>query len=278
MERNKKKLFLSIFATIPLMTLQEKNNLHYVRSAISNSYDFSDITDNDFYEIATQYSSIDLDDFDSLSLPEQEEELIAWLLEFQEKQQTRIRLETLFIYIEQQGYDLNSLLSTIDYNESNFDISTFTLDTLNYVETEIQYYVSELDYACEIEQLEEELAVLDNINLNTYSDNSNELQYPINNEATIKQIEALKQTITSLSKEQQQKKLKHNLAELEIVQNKDFLSTADLAILYPNFSTNRQVTYRGRIHDPLPFQQLKKGGKIIYDRKEVDIWKINNNK
>jgi len=260
------------------MTIQEKNNLQYIRNNISNSYDFSNITDNDFYEIATNYSSIDLDDFDFSSLPDYEEELIEWLVEFQDKQEIRLRLETLFIYIEHQGYDLNSLLSTIDYNESNFDISTFTLDTLSYIETELQFYVSELDYIRETERLEEELTELNSININNYSDNSKELQYPINNEATIREIEALKQTIASLSQEQQQKKLKHNLEELEIVQAKDFLSTADLAILYPNFSINRQVTYRGRIHDPLPFQQLKKGGKIIYDRKEVDIWKENNNK
>jgi len=40
-------------------------------------------------------------------------------------------------------------------------------------------------------------------------------------------------------------------------------------------SVETQKLLRGRMKDALPFHQLKRRGKITYDRKSINIWRIN---
>lgn len=66
--------------------------------------------------------------------------------------------------------------------------------------------------------------------------------------------------------------------EIEKIQVKKYLSTSELAKLYPNMSLSTQVTLRGRIHDKLPYHQNVAGGKITYIVEEVENWKENQHK
>lgn len=245
------------------MTIKEDINLQIIKNIISEYFDNMDITDIELYEIIEKYSIVDLSDLDLLQYEENKDELINSIEEHLSLKQSIQKLETLFLYIKNKDYDLDTLLDTVNYNEDNFDISTLTENDLDYITNEIEYYVSELDYTTEKNKISKKLEIIEN------SAETKQLLKEKNQ--LLKQIEQLK-------KENVENKLKHSLEQLKIVQAKEFLSTSELAILFPHMSVERQKTYRGRLHDPLPYEQLNRNCKIVYDRKKVDIWKINNNK
>lgn len=257
----------------------EYDSLEIIKILISTDFNFGDITDEELYKIITEECNIDLTFFDLSSIEDDKEEIIESLEILKDTKKARKKLEALFISIKDKGFEIESFLNYVDYNEDNFDISILTLDQLNYMEEQIDSLLSEVEEKSKLERLEEDLAILEKAketnDPNFFDDLLND---NINIQNANDEIERLKKEIEALKLKTIEKEHKYTLEELQIVQAKDFLSTSDLAILYDNFSINRQVTYRGRIHDPLPFQQLKKGNKIIYARKEVDIWKINNNK
>lgn len=62
------------------------------------------------------------------------------------------------------------------------------------------------------------------------------------------------------------------------IQAQKFISSSELEILYPNMSKKTQAGYRGRINDPLPFQQKVEGGNITYEVEKVEQWLANQHK
>ena len=259
------------------MTIKENNNLLSIKNNIFHSYDFTNISDAEFYEIVAEKCSLDLVDLDLLDFKEHEEDILDWMEELEAIKQATLKLEALFIYIENQGFELDSFLNSIDYNEDIFDIATLSLEELVYVEQQLEGLLADIEYFTKLDDLENMLLLKEEAKkANKYLDIDVFLD-TLENEPD-SEIEALKKEIEALKSSNKLKTLKHNLEELQIIQAKDFLSASELAVIYPNMSLNRQVTYRGRIHDPLPFQQLKRGAKITYNRKAVDIWIINNNK
>lgn len=66
--------------------------------------------------------------------------------------------------------------------------------------------------------------------------------------------------------------------DIEKLQVKKYISTKELAELYPNMPLSTQVSLRGRIHDKLPYHQNVVGGKIMYIVEEVENWRANQHK
>jgi len=259
------------------MTIKEKNNLLIIKQKISDDCDCSNITDTELYEMVDNKCLIDLVDFDLVDFEEKRDELLDWVEEFQDKKQTIQRLETLFLYIEKSGYELESFLNYVDYSEDNLDFTTLSLEELTYIEEQIEASIAEVEYNSKLESLEQMAYQIEEAKKsNTYVDSITFFDTFLNDKDN--ELEALKKEIEALKSANKLKSLQHNIEQFQILQKKDFLSTHELASIYPNMSLNRQTTYRGRIHDPLPFQQLKKGAKITYCRKDVDIWIANNNK
>lgn len=242
------------------MTIKETDNLQIIKKLLSEHFDTLDITDIELYDIVSKKCLVDLIDLDLSEYQEQEQEIVAWVEENQDLKQAVKKLETLFLYIDNQGYDLETLLNTVDYNKSNFDISILSEQEIDLIIAEIEYYVSELDYIKEKTALTTKLEAIEIDKTNKHIELSNKLR----------------QEIEDLKLENKQKELKFSLDQLRIAQAKEFLSTKELAIVFPNMSVEKQKTYRGRIHDPLPYEQLNKKCKIVYERKKIDIWRKNN--
>lgn len=259
------------------MTVTEKKNLLKIKQNIYDSCYCEHISDAEFYDIVSTKCLIDLIDIDWEDIEEHEEEIIDWIEELNDKKLEIKKLETLFIYIEYKGYELESLLNSIDYSEDNLDITTLSSMELTYIEEKLLGGLADIEYFSKLQVLEDMVFLKEEaIKSNKYLDTGTFFSSLA--DETENEIEALKKEIEALKSSNRIHTLKQNLEQLNILQEKDFLSTHELAIIYPNMSLNRQVTYRGRIHDPLPFQQLKRGAKITYSRKAVDIWIANNNK
>jgi hypothetical protein len=65
--------------------------------------------------------------------------------------------------------------------------------------------------------------------------------------------------------------------EMKKMQSKKIISGKELAEIY-GISITQQKRLRGRLNDPIPFSQLKKGGKVMYEVEKVNQWKQNQYK
>lgn len=66
-------------------------------------------------------------------------------------------------------------------------------------------------------------------------------------------------------------------AEMRKIQAKKYITTDEMVEIY-NISISSQRDYRGRLNDPLPFNQNKFRGKITYTVEDVEKWRKKNNK
>jgi hypothetical protein len=78
----------------------------------------------------------------------------------------------------------------------------------------------------------------------------------------------------------QLKKPNKRLTKIQDIKEKEILTTSDFELLY-NFSKGKQATLRGRINNSLPYRKdgsksKSSNTKILYNKKEVDIWYANN--
>lgn len=60
------------------------------------------------------------------------------------------------------------------------------------------------------------------------------------------------------------------------LQSKKYINVKEFTEIY-GYASDWQKNRRGRIRDRLPFHQEKRGGKIIYNVKEIEQWFENNN-
>ncbi len=63
--------------------------------------------------------------------------------------------------------------------------------------------------------------------------------------------------------------------EIEKIQAKKFITVKEFTEIYDR-SSEWQRNRRNKIHNRLPFRQEKKGGKVLYEIEEVEIWFKNN--
>ena len=61
------------------------------------------------------------------------------------------------------------------------------------------------------------------------------------------------------------------------IQAKKIISVREFTDIYGDSKTTQQ-NYRGRMHDPLPYEQKVEGGKITYIVEKVEQWKANQYK
>ena len=66
-------------------------------------------------------------------------------------------------------------------------------------------------------------------------------------------------------------------AEMRKIQAKKYITTDEMVEIY-NMSISSQRDYRGRLNDPLPFNQEKFRTKITYTVEEIEKWKKNQGK
>jgi len=66
-------------------------------------------------------------------------------------------------------------------------------------------------------------------------------------------------------------------AEMRKIQAKKYITTDEMVEIY-NMSISSQRDYRGRLNDPLPFNQKKFRGKITYTVEEIEKWLKNQGK
>jgi len=68
--------------------------------------------------------------------------------------------------------------------------------------------------------------------------------------------------------------VKKNMAK---IQAKKIISVREFTDIYGDSKTTQQ-NYRGRMHDPLPYEQKVEGGKVTYIVEKVEQWKANQYK
>ena len=61
------------------------------------------------------------------------------------------------------------------------------------------------------------------------------------------------------------------------IQAKKIISVREFTEIYGDSKTTQQ-NYRGRMHDPLPYEQKVEGGKVTYIVEKVEQWKANQYK
>ena len=61
------------------------------------------------------------------------------------------------------------------------------------------------------------------------------------------------------------------------IQAKKIISVREFTDIYGDSKTTQQ-NYRGRMHDPLPYEQKVEGGKVTYIVEKVEQWKANQYK
>jgi hypothetical protein len=61
------------------------------------------------------------------------------------------------------------------------------------------------------------------------------------------------------------------------IQAKKYITTDEMVEIY-NMSISSQRDYRGRLNDPLPYNQKKFRGKITYTVEEIEQWLKNQGK
>lgn len=65
--------------------------------------------------------------------------------------------------------------------------------------------------------------------------------------------------------------------QMKKIQAKKYITTAEMEEIY-NISISSQKDYRGRLNDPLPFQQKVFRGKITYIVEDIEKWLKNQHK
>ena len=65
--------------------------------------------------------------------------------------------------------------------------------------------------------------------------------------------------------------------EMTKIQTKKYITTKDMRDIY-NISISSQKDYRGRLNDPLPFQQKVFRGTITYVVEDIEKWLKNQHK
>lgn len=68
-----------------------------------------------------------------------------------------------------------------------------------------------------------------------------------------------------------------NFTEEDIrrIQAKKYISVKEFTVIY-GYSSEWKRNRRGKLYNRLPFRQEKKGGKILYNVEEVEIWFKNS--
>lgn len=66
-------------------------------------------------------------------------------------------------------------------------------------------------------------------------------------------------------------------AQMRKIQAKKYITTDEMVEIY-NISISSQRDFRGRLNDPLPFNQKKFRGKITYTVEEIEKWLKNQGK
>lgn len=61
------------------------------------------------------------------------------------------------------------------------------------------------------------------------------------------------------------------------IHSKQYITVKEFTEIY-GYSKTSQQNYRGRLNDPLPYRQVKFGGKITYDVEAVEQWFENQHK
>ncbi|WP_455756780.1 hypothetical protein [Sulfurimonas sp.] len=130
-----------------------------------------------------------------------------------------------------------------------------------------------IEYLLKIRERELEQNEENNYIINSFPGNEYDLQKE--NTKTMQRFEERLITLNNLLKKEERN---NEVLEIEKIQARKFLSPKQLAELYTDMSLSSQVTYRGRIHDPLPHRQKAPRKKITYIAEEVEIWMENNNK
>ncbi|MBT5934691.1 hypothetical protein [Sulfurimonas sp.] len=113
--------------------------------------------------------------------------------------------------------------------------------------------------------------------INSFPDNDYDLEKE-NNETHERFDERLITLNKLLKKEQQNKKVLDIEEHMKKIQVKKYLSTSELAELYPDMSVSTQRDLRARYNNKLPYYQKAKNGKIRYVVEEVEIWLANEDK
>ncbi|WP_457743321.1 hypothetical protein [Sulfurimonas sp.] len=80
-----------------------------------------------------------------------------------------------------------------------------------------------------------------------------------------------------LKREEQYKEVLDIEAEMRKIQAKKYITTDEMVEIY-NISISSQRDYRGRLNDPLPFNQKKFRGKITYTVEDIEKWLKNQGK
>jgi len=65
--------------------------------------------------------------------------------------------------------------------------------------------------------------------------------------------------------------------KMKKIQAKKYITTKEMEEIY-NISVSSQKDYRGRLNDPLPFNQKIFRGKITYTVEDIEKWLKNQNK
>ncbi len=89
-------------------------------------------------------------------------------------------------------------------------------------------------------------------------------------------IEVYDKLATTKEEQKKFKKLEEKI-DIEFAQKKKYITTKEFAEIY-NMSSKIQYNRRGRLHNPLPYHQGVKDGKIVYVVEEVEKWFDNEHK
>ena len=75
----------------------------------------------------------------------------------------------------------------------------------------------------------------------------------------------------------QNKEVLETVKNINKIQAKKYITTKEMEDIY-NISVSSQKDYRGRLNDPLPFNQKVFRGKITYTVEDIEKWLKNQNK
>lgn len=95
--------------------------------------------------------------------------------------------------------------------------------------------------------------------------------------STFKKLKEQAKFLITLVDNNKQKELTRRVDAIEIekIQAKKFITVKEFTEIYDR-SSEWQRNRRNKIHNRLPFRQEKKGGKVLYEIEEVEIWFKNN--
>jgi len=78
-------------------------------------------------------------------------------------------------------------------------------------------------------------------------------------------------------KKEAEKEILEVQKQMAKIQAKKIISVREFTDIYGDSKTTQQ-NYRGRMHDPLPYEQKVEGGKVTYIVEKVEQWKANQYK